>query len=150
MSFDLVTEPDDVEVDEDVCYITRSPVYATLTPFQIQSALHRIKVVHTQKLLSYKRLLEHGQHASAAQLHALQAELRMLRIALEDERAKAREGELERDRLQMKAYTQTSSVAQEKDVDLAAALRGDGKGNFNETEVRKAVRALKLQDRMRL
>ena len=35
-------------------------------------------------------------------------------------------------------------------VDLAKALKGDGKGVFNETEVKKAVRALKLQDRMRL
>ena len=116
----------------------------------MQSVLQRVKVVHTQKILHYKRLLEQGQHASAAQLHALQAELRLLRIALEDERAKAREGELERDRLQMKALTHTSTKTQEADVDLAVALRGDGKGNFNETAVRKAVRALKLQDRMRL
>ena len=118
--------------------------------FQIQSALQKIKVVHTQKLLHYKRLLEQGHHASAAQLHALQAELRLLRMALEDERAKAREGELERDRLQMKTLTQSSSAEKGSDVDLATALRGDRKGNFNESEVRKAVRALKLQDRMRL
>lgn len=71
-------------------------------------------------------------------------------MSLEDERSKARDGELERDRLQMKAMTHTSAADQGPDVDLAAALRGDGKGNFDETRVRKAVRALKLQDRMRL
>jgi len=36
------------------------------------------------------------------------------------------------------------------DFDLARALRGDGRGTFNETEVRKALRSLKMADRMRL
>ena len=35
-------------------------------------------------------------------------------------------------------------------MDIARALRGDGRGVFNETEVRRAVRSLKLPDRMRL
>jgi pyrimidine and pyridine-specific 5'-nucleotidase len=35
--------------------------------------------MHTKKLLHYKRLLERAQAATAAQLHALQAEARVLR-----------------------------------------------------------------------
>lgn len=109
-----------------------------------------MQALHTRKVTQLKRLLEQGQGASAAQLHALQAELRMLRVALEDEKAQARARELEQDALRMKAMAHASSHRPDDDVDLATALRGDGKGNFNESEVRKAVRALKLQDRMRL
>lgn len=110
-----------------------------------------MKDIHTRKLTQYKRLLEQAQSASAAQLHALQAELRLLRAALEDERYAAHKNELERDAMRMKAMAhQTSVHLVNGDADLAVALRGDGKGNFNETEVRKAVRSLKLHDRMRL
>ena len=35
--------------------------------------------MHTRKILHYKRLLERAQAATAAQLHALQAEVRQLR-----------------------------------------------------------------------
>lgn len=35
-------------------------------------------------------------------------------------------------------------------VDLAKALKGDGKGGFNEVEVRRGVRALGRTERMRL
>ena len=121
-----------------------------LTIFQFHDALQQVQTLHTRKVTQLKRLLEQGQGASAAQLHALQAELRMLRVALEDEKAQAHSRELEQDALRMKAMTQTVSHRADDDIDLATALRGDGKGNFNESEVRKAVRALKLQDRMRL
>ncbi|KAJ3823325.1 hypothetical protein F5880DRAFT_1623806 [Lentinula raphanica] len=45
--------------------------------------LNQINALHTRKLTSYKRLLERAQHSSAAQLHALQAEVRMLREQLQ-------------------------------------------------------------------
>ncbi|KAJ3739046.1 hypothetical protein DFH05DRAFT_1407840 [Lentinula detonsa] len=45
--------------------------------------LNQINTLHTRKLTSYKRLLERAQHSSAAQLHALQAEVRMLREQLQ-------------------------------------------------------------------
>lgn len=112
-------------------------------------ALQEVHRIHTRKLTNFKRLLEQAHGSSASQLHALQAELNMLRVALEDERAAAREGEMERDQLRMRAIAH-SSAQYAGDVDLAAALRGDGKGNFNDGEVRKAVRSLKLVDRMRL
>jgi pyrimidine and pyridine-specific 5'-nucleotidase len=36
------------------------------------------------------------------------------------------------------------------DVDLFRALKGDGKGVFNEIEVRKSIRGLGRDERMRL
>ena len=36
------------------------------------------------------------------------------------------------------------------EVDLATVLRGDGGGGFNELEVRRVVRGLSRDDRMRL
>ncbi|KAJ3782993.1 hypothetical protein GGU10DRAFT_296925, partial [Lentinula aff. detonsa] len=45
--------------------------------------LNQINTLHTRKLTSYKRLLERAQHSSAAQLHALQAEVRMLKEQLQ-------------------------------------------------------------------
>ncbi|KAI5118372.1 hypothetical protein M0805_008700 [Coniferiporia weirii] len=130
MSFDLVTETDDGAVDE-----------------EFVDALNNVRNMHARALTQYRRLLEQAHGASAAQLHALQAELRILRASLEDERAASREVEMERDRMQMQRTTIRRPV---EDIDLAAALWGDGRGNFNETEVRKAVRALKIQDRLRL
>ncbi|KAJ4474259.1 hypothetical protein J3R30DRAFT_3376742 [Lentinula aciculospora] len=47
--------------------------------------LNQINTLHTRKITSYKRLLERAQHSSAAQLHALQAEVRMLREQLQNE-----------------------------------------------------------------
>lgn len=37
-----------------------------------------------------------------------------------------------------------------QDIDLAMALRGDSRGKFVEADVKKAVRSLKMPDRMRL
>ncbi|KAH8110235.1 hypothetical protein DFH11DRAFT_1690946 [Phellopilus nigrolimitatus] len=125
MSFDMVTQTDDGAVDEETT----------------------VKTLHARALTQYRRLLEQAHGASAAQLHALQAELRILRVALEDERAAAREVEMDRDRMHMQGAL---GLRSHEDVDLAAALRGDGRGNFNEPEVRKAVRALKIRDRQRL
>ena len=96
-----------------------------------------------------KRLLEQTQTASAAQLHALQAELRLLRVTVEQERAAARESELLRDRERLSIATRHPDD-DSADWDVARALRGDGRGNFNDTDVRKAVRGLRMGDRMRL
>ncbi|TDL19065.1 hypothetical protein BD410DRAFT_752507 [Rickenella mellea] len=137
MTLDMVTDVGEGEVDED-----------------FQAALDQTKLTHLRTLTHYKRLLEQAQGSSASQLHALQAELRILRVTLEDERVVARRGELERDRLRMLELKKTSSSSAlhetEGDVDLASALRGSGRGRFVESEVRKAVRSLKLPDRMRL
>lgn len=117
----------------------------------MQQALDEVKSVHARKITDYKRLLEQSQASSASQLHALQAELRLLRLALENERAAVRESEMERDHMRMTAFaSRTARKENDGTIDLAAALRGDGNGVFNETEVKKAIRSLKLRDRMRL
>jgi pyrimidine and pyridine-specific 5'-nucleotidase len=41
-------------------------------------------------------------------------------------------------------------VGEYGDADLANALKGDGQGGFNESEVKKAIRGLSRDDRMRL
>ena len=98
-------------------------------------------------MTKYRRLLEQAHGSSASQLHALQAELRILRVTLEDERVAQRQMELDRDHIQMQRSVVTFPA---EEYDLAAALRGDGRGIFVESEVRKAVRSLKPLDRMRL
>ncbi|EJD07855.1 uncharacterized protein FOMMEDRAFT_73579 [Fomitiporia mediterranea MF3/22] len=130
MSFDMVTQTDDGAVDE-----------------VFMEALDNVKGIHARSMTQYRRLLEQAHGASAAQLHALQAELRVLRASIEDERATARAIEMERDQLQMQ---RASGYQPQDDLDLASVLRGDGRGKFNEIEVRKAVKMLKMPDRVRL
>ncbi|KAH7100036.1 hypothetical protein BKA62DRAFT_673090 [Auriculariales sp. MPI-PUGE-AT-0066] len=111
-------------------------------------ALENINNVHLDKVTHYKRLLERAQSANAAQLHALQAELRMVRGELQGA-TEARAPQLTLDT----HFASNNNARDEsfyQDVDLAMAIRGDGRGNFNETEVKKAVRSLKQPDRMRL
>ncbi|KAH9177645.1 hypothetical protein EDB89DRAFT_2064605 [Lactarius sanguifluus] len=62
MTMDMMTEANDQDVDE-----------------EFQSGLEALLSLHGKKLLHYKRLLERSQAATAAQLHALQAEVRVLR-----------------------------------------------------------------------
>lgn len=45
----------------------------------MDGALQSVLNMHTRKILHYKRLLERSQASTAAQLHALQAEVRVLR-----------------------------------------------------------------------
>ncbi|THH01889.1 hypothetical protein EW145_g6837, partial [Phellinidium pouzarii] len=109
ISFDMVMQTDNGAIDEESKFYT---------------------------LTQYRRLLEQAHGASAAQLHALQAELRTLRIALEDERAAACDVEMQHGHMQMQRRTAPHAL---EDIDLAAALCGDGHRIFNEAEVRKAV-----------
>ena len=110
-------------------------------------ALEHINAVHLDKVTHYKRLLERAQSANAAQLHALQAELRIVRGEYQAAT------ETPRPQLTLDTHFRNSAPTEDstyQDVDLAMALRGDGRGNFNETEVKKAVRSLRQPDRMRL
>ena len=99
-------------------------------------ALNNVRDVHARTVTQYKRLLEQAHGASAAQLHALQVELRILRGTLEEEKAASHALAMEHDRIQMEGVR---AFQPREDVDLALALRGDGYGNFDEIEVRKAV-----------
>ncbi|KAG6892908.1 hypothetical protein C0992_011980, partial [Termitomyces sp. T32_za158] len=62
MDMELLTDVNDGQVDE-----------------EMSAALSKIQDLHTRKILHYKRLLERAHASAAAQLHALQAEVRVLR-----------------------------------------------------------------------
>ncbi|RPD65381.1 hypothetical protein L226DRAFT_550735 [Lentinus tigrinus ALCF2SS1-7] len=144
MTLEMVTDVNDGEVDEDM-----------------QSALDGVHGLHMRKLLHYKRLLERAQASSAAQLHALQAEVRMLR---ERERQQQQGGTMSLDPddegycvcggKKKKGYWSGYRGSEDDgiggEVDLATVLKGDGSGGFNEIEVRRVVRGLSRDDRMRL
>ncbi|PFH49475.1 hypothetical protein AMATHDRAFT_147610 [Amanita thiersii Skay4041] len=130
---------------------------------EMDSALSSILSLHTRKILHYKRLLERAQASTAAQLHALQAEVRVLR-----ERAGSLESPLAatedddrcvcggRRRKGFWAGYRDDYDDEERDegeggaLDLVRMLKGDGMGGFNEKEVRRALRGLSREDRMRL
>ena len=150
---DMVTDLNDGQVDE-----------------EIDSALSSIMSLHTRKILHYKRLLERAQASTAAQLHALQAEASVLR---ERERERERAGpggsrgllEFPADDARCvcggrrrKGYWAGYREDEEDDDDdddgdgesFVRALKGNGKGGFSEKEVKKALRGLSREDRMRL
>ncbi|KAG9119487.1 hypothetical protein FRC07_005470, partial [Ceratobasidium sp. 392] len=139
MTMELITEVDDGgELDEDM-----------------QAALHTVHITHVKKLTHYKRLLEGAQTSSASQLHALQAELRMLRTKLEEEKRRTQQLEMiaNKHREELKTVQIRSAmqpVSMSGSLDLSAVLKGDGQGGFNETEIRKVVRQMRASDRLRL
>jgi len=128
---------------------------------QIQAAQNQVMSIHMKKVLHYKRLLERAQASTAAQLHALQAEVRVLK---EKERQRENGGYTDAALLigddfcvcggrkrgsdYWSGYREGN--ADDNPGDLPSALRGDGSGGFNEIEVRKGTRGLTREDRMRL
>lgn len=143
MTMDMVTDADDGDVDEDM-----------------DAALNAIMAMHTRKILHYKRLLERAQAATAAQLHALQAEVRQLRNNPQGGGGSLTPAGWDEDKYCVcggkkrrgywAGYRDDDGDDDDEDVDLAAALRGDGTGGFNERAVKKALRKLSRDDRMRL
>ncbi|KAG8984264.1 hypothetical protein FRB90_005437, partial [Tulasnella sp. 427] len=77
MTLDMITDVDENEFDED-----------------LQEAFEELRHTFMRKLIHYKRLLEQSQASSASQLHALQAELRILRVQVESERKTMRDLEI--------------------------------------------------------
>ncbi|KAF5370917.1 hypothetical protein D9615_009798 [Tricholomella constricta] len=154
MTMELMTDADDGNVDEEMA-----------------AALASVQALHTRKILHYKRLLERAQASTAAQLHALQAEVRVLREnsstssshhhhhishALgvgDDDRCvcggKKRKGYW--------AGYRDDEDSDDDDLDgtddygkrLVRALKGKG-NDFSERDVRKALRGLNREGRMRL
>src|ERR1700734_4403772 len=112
----------------------------------MEKALNDVLNLHTRKILHYKRLLERAQASTAAQLHALQAEVRVLR---ERERKYDHDGtgvimSMEGDGYcvcggkKRKGYWsgyRDDDDDDDVDVDLMRALKGDGEGGFSESEV---------------
>lgn len=127
----------------------------------MQASLDAVQSLHTRKILHYKRLLQRAQASTAAQLHALQAEVRMLRASLQSPSAQSQlslTGSGERDegycvcggrrrRGYWSGYRDEDGGGDEEE-DLMAVL--SGKGGFSETEVRRAMRGLTRDERMRL
>lgn len=128
----------------------------------MDTALQDILQMHTRKILHYKRLLERSQASTAAQLHALQAQVRVLRESSPAPTSSAMVQQLllgsDADGLcvcggkKRKGYWSGYRDDEEYDDagDLIKALKGDGKGQFSELEVRKALRGLGREERMRL
>ncbi|KAG8924803.1 hypothetical protein FRC02_010191, partial [Tulasnella sp. 418] len=142
MTLEMLTEVDENEMDED-----------------LQLAFDDLQKLFMKKLIHYRRLLEQAQASSASQLHALQAELRLLRLQIEEERQATRDLEIragkDREALVVERRNRTklladASVSGGGSFDIISSFRGDGQGSFDEAEVRKVVRSLRMSDRMRL
>ena len=136
----------------------------------MEKSLADVLSLHTRKILHYKRLLERAQASAAAQLHALQAEVRQLKenpnssslsasyssnlnmsvgTSIEDDGYCVCGGKKRGD------YWAGYRDDEEGEDDgcggaLVNALRGRGNGIFDEKAVRKAVRTLGRKERMRL
>lgn len=128
---------------------------------QIQAAQDQVMSIHMKKMLHYKRLLERAQASTAAQLHALQAEVRVLKekerqhenggytdVALLNGNDFCVCGGQKRGSGYWSGYREAN--ANDAPGDLLSALKGDGSGGFNEIEIRKAIRGLSREERMRL
>jgi pyrimidine and pyridine-specific 5'-nucleotidase len=133
---------------------------------EMRSALAGVGALHARRMLHFRRLLERAQAASAAQLHALQAEVRMLR---EQQQGGGASGLHQHQRAvtggdadflcvcggkKRKGYWAGYAGAEgddgDEDVDLLRALKGGAGGEFSEVEIRKAIRGLSRDERMRL
>jgi pyrimidine and pyridine-specific 5'-nucleotidase len=167
MTMDMITDANEGEIDEDVRPITIS---STFSPFlilvvQIDLSLKAVLALHTRKVLHYKRLLERAHASSAAQLHALQAEVCHLREQMRQnqlQQAQALGGVTISapdalcvcSRKGGNYWSGWRDAGESRDrADLAEALKlrpGESGSEFREAEVRRAVRSLPLDDRMRL
>ncbi|KAF9269792.1 hypothetical protein L218DRAFT_850457 [Marasmius fiardii PR-910] len=130
--------------------------------------LTQISTLHSQKITSYKRLLEHAQLSSAAQLHALQAEIHMLRQQLQSRGFQTQNVSLDIDVLCSNCSTTKKGYwggmrgqgdeELGEDVDgtdeLVKVLNGgrgpNGKSIFDEKAVRRVVKRMGREARSRL
>ncbi|KZT55534.1 hypothetical protein CALCODRAFT_518713 [Calocera cornea HHB12733] len=133
---DLITEVDEHAPDEEFI-----------------RSLQGVGALHTKQLRTLKRLLEQSQTAAASQLHALQAEQRVLREQLARERAererieRAMDGERARSWAPPRVRTPRPPEA---GVDMVAVMRGSMEGTISDGEVKTALRSLRPAERMRL
>jgi pyrimidine and pyridine-specific 5'-nucleotidase len=135
----------------------------------MESSLTSILSLHTRKILHYKRLLERAQSSSAAQLHALQAQVNNLRDSslgssthgmrlpgpgVGEEEVCVCGGKKKRGYWSGYRDDSDSDAEGERGFEgkgaLVKALKGDGKGKFSEIEVRRVLRGLGREERMRL
>ena len=119
--------------------------------------MNNLRKIHLTRLTSYKRLLERAQASSAAQAYALQAELSILKGQIRSgnqSQAPIHDNEIcVCGGRKAKGYWSAYAEHLNEDEDgfgLTSALRGDGRGAFDEKEVKRAVRGLKREARMKL
>ncbi|KAI6040715.1 hypothetical protein EDC04DRAFT_3110694 [Pisolithus marmoratus] len=123
---------------------------------EFESTLSNLRTLHLSRLTSYKRLLERAQASSAAQAYALQAELSILKGRLQS--GSHNQSEQDSGEIcvcggrKVKGYWSgyDGDIVDDEGTGLAGALNGDGKGTFSEKEVKKAIRRLGREARMRL
>jgi pyrimidine and pyridine-specific 5'-nucleotidase len=128
-------------------------------------SLRAVLALHTRKVLHYKRLLERAHASSAAQLHALQAEVGHLREQARQHQLQQTGGAAAPAPDALCVCTRSGGGywsgwrdageprAPGESVDLPEALKlrpGESGSAFRDAEVRRAVRSLPLDDRMRL
>lgn len=138
----------------------------------METALEQVQALHMRKILHLKRLLERAQASAAAQLHALQAEVRVLREAAPGAHPNGARPHVHMgtgandDRCVCGGKRRKGYWAGYRDDDEAASDSDDedaegygkrlvkvlkGKGNeFSERDVRKVLRGLGREGRMRL
>ncbi|KAH7890529.1 WD40-repeat-containing domain protein [Phlebopus sp. FC_14] len=124
---------------------------------EFDTTLNTLRALHLSRLTSYKRLLERAQASNAAQAYALQAELSILKGQLQ---AGAGQSQSVQDGgeicvcggRKVKGYWSGYSAAteDEEEIGLEEALRSDGKGGFNERTVKRTVKRLGREARMKL
>ncbi len=129
---------------------------------ELAGLLSQISTLHSRKITSYKRLLERAQLSSAAQMHALQAEIQVLKEQLQNGSGHAHNpvpmisGEgLCRQCRRKKGYWDGYRAVEddeddEVDDDLAVILKGKGRSDFDENAVRRIVRRMGRDARGRL
>lgn len=153
MSVDMLTDIEDVNLDDEASCFS-FPTVSVLDLFaQMNTALKQVLAMHTRKILHYKRLLERAQASTAAQLHALQAQVRMLR-----DQTGAHPDTIDTSMDTSNFFCICGGQKQQGfwsgyreddqdpfDGDLAKTL-----GSFDEKDIRKVLRKLDQQDRMRL
>ncbi|KAF5390921.1 hypothetical protein D9757_004054 [Collybiopsis confluens] len=168
---DMITEGDEsMNVDGaglDLDLASGSGLDSSLVPL-----LNQVNTVHVQKITAYKRLLERTHNNNAAQLHALQAEVRMLREHLAIVNAEGRGAGEEEQGLEallgmgmgrMDYWKGFDSEDDEEDGfeefgddgELVDALRGIGRDSsgrylFDERKVKKVVKRMGREARERL
>ncbi|KAH7909473.1 hypothetical protein BJ138DRAFT_1010752 [Hygrophoropsis aurantiaca] len=155
MTLEMITDAGDGQTDE-----------------ELDQALAHLRALHLSKVLSYKRLLERTQASAAAQMYALQAEVSVLRARLQQGQGHAQiqgpahssastQLDLDGDRCvcggkRRRGYWggvhpdefpgDADDHSKMDPGDLVKAL----KGKFDEKAVRRAVRGLEKEARMRL
>lgn len=123
---------------------------------EFESTLDNLRTLHLSRLTSYRRLLERAQASSAAQAYALQAELSILKERFQSGTQNKSEQDFGEICVcggrKVKGYWggYDGDIVDDDGTGLAGTLKGDGKGGFDEKEVKKAVRRLGREARMRL